>query len=274
LSGKRGFKTVDPERVARIFEEVAAEEVIPRFQDLAHHEISHKKRGEPVTVADVAAEKALSRRLTELLPGARVVGEEGTAEDPRQLDLLAGDDPVWVIDPIDGTGNFAAGRPCFAVMGALVVARRVAAAWIHDPINGRTAVAEHGGGAWMSGRRLKVAAPAELDEMRGALHAGQFASPEMARHIQERRGRLNTLRSLRCAGAEYLRLAGGESHFSLFTKMMPWDHAPGVLIHAEAGGHGRALDGAEYDPARRDTPGLLLAPDAKSWRELHTVLFG
>ena len=265
--------SIDPESVARIFEEVAAEEVLPRFRNLADHEVSHKDRGEPVTVADVASEKALSRRLCELLPGARVVGEEGTAKDPRLLELLAGDDPVWVIDPIDGTGNFASGRACFAVMGALVERRRIVAAWIHDPIVGRTAIAEAGGGAWMSGRRLSVAAPSGLAEMRGTLHAGQFASPDMKQHIQERRGRLNTLPSLRCAGAEYLRLASGESHFSLFTKMMPWDHAPGVLIHAEAGGHGRTLDGAEYDPARRDAKGLLLTQDAASWQALNAALF-
>ena len=272
---------VDPDAVTRLLREVAVQEILPRFQSLARHEVREKKGGELVTVADVAAERFLERRLRALLPGSEVVGEEAVAETPAVLDLLAGGGPVWLVDPIDGTGNFARGRPCFAVMVALVRASELLAAWIHDPVSDRTAVADSGGGAWMSGRRLRAAPGvppgvppgADIDAMRGTLHAGSFATPEMARHIQKRRHRVQTVPTLRCAGAEYLRLAAGETHFSLFTKMMPWDHAPGVLIHREAGGHGRTLDDSPYDPARRDARGLLLAPDPEAWQALHTTLF-
>lgn len=78
--------------------------------------------------------------------------------------------------------------------------------------------------------------------------------------------------SLRCAGLDYIRLARGEMHFLLFSKLMPWDHAPGVLIHAESGGHARYLEGGAYDPARIDASGLLLAPDAASWLALRRLL--
>ena len=269
---------VDPDSVTRLLREVAVREILPRFRSLARHEVREKKGGELVTVADVAAERFLDRRLRALLPGSEVVGEEAVAEAPAVLDLLGGGGPVWLVDPIDGTGNFARGRPCFAVMVALVRAGEILAAWIHDPVSDRTAVADSGGGAWMSGRRLRAAPGvplgADVAAMRGALHAGAFASPVMARHVQKRRHRLHTVPTLRCAGAEYLRLAAGETHFSLFTKMMPWDHAPGVLIHREAGGHGRTLDDQLYDPARRDARGLLLAPDPEAWQALHTTLFG
>jgi fructose-1,6-bisphosphatase/inositol monophosphatase family enzyme len=96
----------------------------------------------------------------------------------------------------------------------------------------------------------------------------------MTRHIQSRRDRLHTVKSLRCAGHQYLLLASGRTHYSLFTRLMPWDHAPGVLIHREAGGAGRTLDGAAYSAARRGGGGLLLAPDDASWRALHEILFG
>ena len=66
----------------------------------------------------------------------------------------------------------------------------------------------------------------------------------------------------------------GEIHYTLFTKMMPWDHAPGVLLFTEAGGLARTFDRQVYDPARRDTPGLLMAPDQASWEALHEVLLG
>ena len=96
----------------------------------------------------------------------------------------------------------------------------------------------------------------------------------MARQIQARRERVGTVKSLRCAGWEYLRLATGETQFSLFTKLMPWDHVPGTLIYREAGGVARTLDGAPYGARSHRAPGLLLAPDPGSWNWLHDALFG
>ena len=108
--------------------------------------------------------------------------------------------------------------------------------------------------------------------MTGTLLAGYFGSKELARRVEARRGRVRAIRSLRCAGLEYLRLASGETHFSLFTKLMPWDHAAGILIHREAGGHGAYLDGDAYQPAQMARDGLLLAPGPDSWRSLHDLL--
>lgn len=264
---------VDIDRVTGYLEETAAQVVLPRFRALSSHEVQEKALGELVTVADVAAEERLSEALRAAYPDTVVVGEEAVAADPGVRNLLAGDDPVWLIDPIDGTGNFAAGRPVFALMVALVRGGRTLAAWIHEPLAERTAVAEAGAGAWMAGQRLNVASSAPLQDMRGTLHASQFATKEMARQIQDRRDRVATVASLSCAGAEYLRLAAGETHFTLFTKLMPWDHAPGVLIHSEAGGTARTTDGQVYDPVRRDAEALILAPDESSWQALRQALF-
>jgi fructose-1,6-bisphosphatase/inositol monophosphatase family enzyme len=264
-----------PDRVTEIIADTAAEVVVPRFQALAKAEVRRKASGELVTVADVEAEMMLTHRLSDLLPGALVVGEEATSENGAVMDALEGDEPVWVIDPIDGTGNFARGRPIFAVMVALVQSRQASAAWIHDPINARTAVAVRGAGAFMGDSRLKVARANDADpsELTGTLHAGQFASQEMARRVDSRRHAVGAIKSLSCAGHEYLRLASGEMHFSLFTKLMPWDHVPGGLIHAEAGGLGKLLDGRQYTPARHDARGLLLTPDDNSWQSVHDALF-
>ncbi len=266
---------VDPEAIAEILAEVGQEIVLPRFRSLEDHEVQTKESGELVTVADEAAEAEIGRRLLALRPESLLVGEEAVAKRPAVMDSLAGEAPVWVIDPIDGTGNFAAGRPVFAVMVALVRGGETLAAWIHDPVGRRTAVAERGSGAFMEGARLAVASGGPLDRLHGTLHAGTFASRDMKRQIEGRRSRLRVGRSLRCAGHEYIRLASGDPdyHFSLFTKLMPWDHAPGVLIHREAGGVGRTLDGLDYGPARRGGHGLLLAPDLESWHALHDTLF-
>ena len=113
-----------------------------------------------------------------------------------------------------------------------------------------------------------------MQGLRGTLHASTFAAREIARQVDKRRHRVGQVRSLSCAGAEYVRLARGELDFSLFTKLMPWDHAPGTLIYTEAGGHVRLLDGAPYRPTARHGSGLLMAPDAASWRALYDTLFG
>ena len=265
--------SVDLERVTGLIEETAALEILPRFRKLAAGDIREKEPGDLVTVADEAAEARLTPLLTALLPGSLVLGEEAAAADPILLNRLLGDQPVWVIDPVDGTGNFAAGRPAFAVMVALIRKAEILAGWIHDPIGGRTAVAAAGEGAWAGGARLKIAnAPSDPRDMVGTLLAGYFGSRELARRVEANRPRVRTVRSLRCAGLEYLRLATGETQFSLFTKLMPWDHAPGVLIHREAGGHCRYLEGGAYEPAAVKRSGLLLAPTAASWEALHGAL--
>ncbi|MFP3422890.1 inositol monophosphatase family protein, partial [Bacillus sp. SIMBA_161] len=81
----------------------------------------------------------------------------------------------------------------------------------------------------------------------------------MARQVEKHRHRVGAVKTLGCAGAEYVRLIAGEIRFALFTKLMPWDHAPGSLILAEAGGVPRLLDGRPYAPTLREGDGLLHA---------------
>jgi fructose-1,6-bisphosphatase/inositol monophosphatase family enzyme len=265
----------DIDRVTRLIEEAAAAEIMPRFQRLAAGDVREKGPGDLVTIADEAVEARLTPLLTALVPGSMVVGEEAAAADPNLLNRLLDDRPVWIIDPVDGTSNFAEGRPAFAVMVALARGTQILAAWIHDPVKPRTAVAAAGEGAWLDGQRLSVAtAPSSPGDMAGVLLSGFFGSRELGRRIDARRNRVRALRSVRCAGIEYLRLASGEMHFSLFTKLMPWDHAPGVLLHREAGGYASYVEGGAYEPAAIKRSGLLLAPDPESWQQLHGLLLG
>jgi len=265
----------DADRVTRLIEEAAAAEIMPRFRQLAAGDVREKGPGDLVTVADEAVEARLAPLLTALVPGSVVVGEEGAAADPSLLNRLFDEHPAWIIDPVDGTNNFAEGKPAFAVMVALVRGRDVLASWIHDPVQRRTAVAAAGEGAWLGDRRLAVAAaPNVPGDMAGVLLSGFFGRRDLARKVDARRNRVRAIRSARCAGIEYLRLASGEMHFSLFTKLMPWDHAPGVLLHREAGGYASYLEGGAYEPAAIDRSGLLLAPDPESWRQLHDLLLG
>jgi fructose-1,6-bisphosphatase/inositol monophosphatase family enzyme len=265
---------IDVAKVSAMIEEIAAQDVLPRFQALTSEEIHEKVAGELVTVVDLAVENLLSARLRDLLPGSLVVGEEAVHADPALMDRLAADAPVWIIDPIDGTRNFAHGRPVFAIMVALLLGGESAGAWILEPVSGKFGVAERGGGAWLNGRRLRVASADTPARMSGSLHASSYAPSELARRIERHRDRVAAVKSLRCAGAEYLRLAAGETHFSLFTRLMPWDHVPGTLLHSEAGGTALCFDGTPYTAGRYRDLGLLMAPDRQSWQALHDCLLG
>ena len=263
------------DRVTALIVETAAEEVMPRFRMLEADEVQEKNPGELVTVVDVAVEKRLTAALIDLLPGSLVVGEEGVAENPNLLDGLVTEDRyAWIIDPIDGTGNFADGHEPFAVMVALVKGQEILAGWIHDPCSGKTAVGEQGGGAFIDGVRQSVSTKKTLSEMRGSLHGSRWGPVELRERVLEARRTLDIVRSLHCAGHEYLRLLTGEMDFTFFTRTKPWDHIPGTLLHAEAGGYNRLLDGAPYRPSDYDASGILMAPNEATWQSLREVLTG
>jgi fructose-1,6-bisphosphatase/inositol monophosphatase family enzyme len=250
-------------QVSALIEEAAATEIVPRFGKLAVGDIREKGPNDLVTVADLAMERRLTPALADLLPGSTVVGEEAVSDDAQIQDRLNDDAPVWLIDPVDGTTNFAEGRPMIAVIVALVQRGRTIAGWIHDPLAGTTATAEQGAGAWWRGERLRVAMPTDLPAMTGPVNFKYFP-PTLREQLKARRERVGAVRPLFCAGQEYLRLASGQIQFALFWRIKPWDHAAGVLLHGEAGGYAARLDGTPYRPTDREG-GLLLAPDLASW---------
>ena len=262
----------DIDKVTALISDVAAAEILPRFRQPDRQGVREKGPGDLVTLADEAAERELTRRLSALLPGSVVIGEEAVAADIRVLERIHGDEPVWIIDPVDGTGNFVAGKPVFGVIVALVRGGETLAGWIHDPCTGRTMTAARGEGAWMGGDRLRVAAPAPVEAMQGIVNARFFEAPVRS-HILAAAGRLGRHFSQQCSAHDYLAVVTGSAHFALNALIKPWDHAAGVLMHAEAGGHSAKLDGLRYAPTDREG-GLLLAPDRESWRALRELLFG
>lgn len=266
--------TPDPDAVASIIREVAEAIVLPRFQRLAAHEITEKKAGDIVTVADEEAERALEAALLSLLPGAGVVGEEAVSVRPSILSALGGDGPVWVIDPVDGTQNFADGNPRFAMIVALVRAGRTVAGWIHEPITDTTVWAVRGEGAYEKGARLRLDAPAGLSQFVGSLNRRHRKRLERADALGGGEMAKSAVR-YRCVGAEYADLARGTLHFARYGgHLKPWDHAAGVLIHREAGGYDAIVGtGASYRPGPTlDTQILQLTPDRESWQQLVELL--
>lgn len=257
-------------RVCEFLVEAAEEDILPRYRGLAAEDVMEKNPGDLVTVADIDAEQRLSRLLTEHVPGSVVVGEEGVHRDAGLLERLTGEDPVWIIDPVDGTQNFADGKPPFVTIVAYLTGGVALAAWIHDPVTGETAVAESGSGSWIGPSRLSVAAGEDVSNMTGLINSSAYGRQNRD-EVREKKQAFREIIRYGCAGYAYRQLAAGHRHFSLYNRLWPWDHAAGVLLHAEAGGFTARVDGAPYRPTDR-VQGALSAPDEATWQRINAFL--
>ena len=263
--------------IAALLREAARAEILPRFRRLAQGAVRAKSGPlDLVTDADEGAERIIEAGLRRLFPGCAVVGEEAAAADPAVMDRLADADLAFVVDPVDGTANFAAGLPLFGCMAAAVVKGEVVAAWIHDPLGDDTAIALRGEGAWIAdpeGRAmtdLRVAAPVPLGQMVGAL-SWSYLPAALRGQVTARFPLFAGVVGYRCAAHEYRWAAGGHGHVLFYNRLMPWDHLPGWLLHREAGGYSARFDGSAYLPTHRDG-GLICAPDRASWEAVRHAL--
>jgi fructose-1,6-bisphosphatase/inositol monophosphatase family enzyme len=264
--------------LAAVLREAAKTEILPRFRRLDEGMVRAKSEAiDLVTEADEAAERVITARLKEVAPEAVVVGEEAVAANPSLLDVLAGEaDYAITLDPVDGTANFAAGLPLFAVMAAIVRKGETVAGIIYDPMGDDWLMAEQGAGAWLvfpDGRRLRqrIADPVPLARMVGV--ASPFLLPhEMRRPILSNLDKVRLSASYRCAGHEYRMIAGGHLHFLMYGKLMPWDHLPGTMITREAGGVFGRLDGSPYLVSHTGG-GLIVTTDEASFESLRTEVF-
>jgi fructose-1,6-bisphosphatase/inositol monophosphatase family enzyme len=255
--------------VIALMQQVARDIILPRFQNLAAHEVAEKALDDLVTIADKESELALAEGLSRILPEAGLIGEEACAEDPRILEG-AGTGLHWIIDPIDGTGNFAAGKAPFGILLALVDAGITLAGWIYDPLTGRICHAAAGAGASING--ITVHARESGAELPVAGISTLFLDPQERDMLLTRaRGKLSLVDIPRCAAEQYPRLVLGQNDISVFKRTLPWDHAAGVLFLNEAGGRVCRMDGSPYRVGT-DEAGMLAAASPRMWDEAARIL--
>lgn len=194
--------------------------------------VAYKGAIDLVTEADLASEQAVVTILRERHPGHDILAEEGDYG-------WQGADQRWIVDPLDGTTNFAHGFPWFAVSIALEVCGAVVLGAVFNPHNRELFVAERGKGATLNGRPLRVSTTATLDR---ALLATGFAydhKVDPANNYQHFERFQRTAQAVRRAGVASLDLACvAAGRFDGFweLKLKPWDVAAGVLLVEEAGG--------------------------------------
>lgn len=215
-------------RVVRAVREIAAAEILPRFRAVPAR---RKDDGSLVTEADLATQRALAVALGRIEPVA-LLGEEMPEAEQRRVWDAGG--RFWCVDPLDGTANFSAGVPFFAVSVALMQGDRPLLGVVVDPIADEACFAVRGAGAWRDGFCLAPAA--RETPLEGALAEIDLrrALPHVRQELRRRAPYARRVTSGSSALA-WCHLAAGRRDLYLHAGQKVWDYAAGALIAEEAG---------------------------------------
>ena len=250
----------------------ARAEIMPRFRRLAPGEIDTKtSASDLVTVADRAAEQAISLAAKHLMPDAAIVGEEAVSDDPAVLERLKGGGRAVIIDPIDGTWNYASGLATFGVILAVVEDGQTIFGLLYDPVIDDWVMASRGDGAWFArpgetATRLPATPAREQQDAHVFVPLFLYPADDQPR-IAAQFPDWGRVTSLRCSCHEYRTLAFGHADMIVSPNPKPWDHAAGVLVVEELGGSA-FTNGLGYDVTDTETV-LTVTATAKTesmWR--------
>jgi myo-inositol-1(or 4)-monophosphatase len=228
------------------------------------HDISFKGPLDLVTEADKAAESLIAARLRSAFPDHDLMGEEGSRSENTGARLR------WVIDPLDGTTNFAHGLPTFAVSIALEDAGQPVAGVIYDPMRNELFRAIKGGGATLNGEPIRVS---RTEHVHSAILVTGFAHTLEQRRLQGMAwcGMLERARALRQTGSAALNLcyvAAGRLDGYWERGIQPWDVSAGALLVAEAGGQASNREGGPFNAHDR----VVVATNGLLHQELVAIL--
>jgi myo-inositol-1(or 4)-monophosphatase len=210
------------------------------------HQIHHKGAIDLVTEADWAAEKVILEFLQDNLPGIKVLSEESFASYNG-----VPEEPVWIIDPLDGTTNFAHNFPWFAVSIALYDKGVSQVGVIYSPIQRELFCAAHGGGAWLNDRRLQVSG---VNALKNGLVATGFPydirekSDAVLTMLKKILTHAQGVRRPGAASLDLAYLACGRLDAFWEIGLKPWDTAAGYLLVEEAGGRLSDFRGSPFSP--------------------------
>ncbi|HYD23497.1 MAG TPA: inositol monophosphatase family protein [Croceibacterium sp.] len=255
--------------VHALVREVTARVILPRYQKLAEHEISAKLADDVVTVADHESEALLAEGLARIadLP---VVGEEAAFADESVFERLSGD--CWIVDPLDGTRNFARGQPPFGILVAMAAGGEAHSGWIYDCLSGRFCVAQRGQGAFVDGERIAARPTGENPPV--AAISLLFTEGSRREAVKAAIADYRQVDVPWCAAEQYPRLALGTNDLSFFERTLPWDHAAGALWLEEAGGKCARPDGSPYRVDQWRRKGLIGAASPALWDGMAERLTG
>lgn len=264
---------IDHQKVSDTIREVAAEKIVPRFRQLEKAEVRAKTGpNDLVTIADEEAEIELTRLLPMILPGSLVLGEEAVSSGKVLRDVLKQSDyPVWIVDPVDGTNNFAHGKDVFGTMVCLVEKGERVGSWIYQIPRERMISCEKGAGIEIDGKAfIQPKRPEEgvpFSEL-SALISRKFMPPKIRPYVEAKIDMLKEADSYWCCAWDYIELLEGNAAFSVYKRIEPWDHMAGVLMLEESGFYVRKWDGTVYGGNDLEG-GLINAPSEELWTRVY-----
>ncbi|MCL6732103.1 inositol monophosphatase family protein [Streptomyces neyagawaensis] len=261
--------------VEEAIRKAAAAEIMPRWRQLAAHEIDQKNGPHDlVTDADRKAELYLTEALPALLPGSVVVGEEAVHANPASYEAIRGDAPVWIVDPVDGTRQFVHGEPGFCTLVALALDGVVRASWTYAPALDRLAVAIRGRGATLDGEPLHAGPPEAGRDLDVATSHPDYTTEEQKAALLGLWTEGVAPRPCGSAGLEYLAVARGRLDAVAFSWEAAWDHAAGLLLVEESGGAHLTLADEPFRITGGNTLPFTAARDAATARRVRGLLSG
>lgn len=210
-----------------------AGELVRRERDENTLRTDYKHQTELVTHADVMADEMITGAIRERFPGHRILSEE-TMPDLKQAEELG--TPLWIIDPIDGTVNYAYGHPQVAVSIAYAGNGRVQAGVVHAPFSGETFRATRGGGSTLNGNRIRhsgASVPRDSLFATGFPYTKDSLEP-LIRRLDAMIHQCRDLRRIGSAALDICWVACGRLD-AYYESVSPWDFAAARLIALEAG---------------------------------------
>lgn len=201
-----------------------------------------------VTEVDLASDRLISESLRERFPDHAILTEESSRDLPER-------GLVWVVDPLDGTTNFAHGYPVFSVTLALLIDREIELGVIYDPLRDETFWAQRGQGAWRNGQGMQVSTTAELGRSLLATGFAYDRASNPDNNLAEFSHFMPKTRGVRRAGSAALELAFTAAGWldGYWEKCLHiWDTAAGVLMVREAGGIATTYAGRPWRPGDRN----------------------
>ncbi|MEW6145143.1 MAG: inositol monophosphatase family protein [Thermodesulfobacteriota bacterium] len=205
-------------------------------------DITFKGKNSLVTEVDTLSEETIVECIKRSFPSHDIFAEESGRRS-------TGSDHVWIIDPLDGTTNYAHGYPFFSVSIALEVGGAVKAGVVYDPVKDEMFSAELGGGAFMNGEEIRVSGSTRLDEshlVTGFVHDDPEMVVKNLGHFSDFVWRARAVRRDGSAALDLCYVACGRFDGFWELGLNPWDTAAGVLIVEEAGGLVTNFTGDEY----------------------------
>jgi myo-inositol-1(or 4)-monophosphatase len=230
--------------------------------------VEHKARViDLVTEFDRRSDRYILGRIRKAYPGHRILSEESGR-------IGAGDEPIWLVDPLDGTTNFAHGLPIFSISIALRREGRTVLGVVYDPTRKECFWGERGKGAYRGTARLRVSETAELADsllVTGFSYDAWTNPDNNLNHFGDFSRRCQGVRRLGSAALDLCYLAAGRFDGYWEMRLAPWDVAAGGLIAEEAGARVTAMDGqSEYF----GEPSSVIAANPLLHEQMVTVIRG